>query len=394
MDEASLLQLIERIIQSKKFGRSQAYARLLRYIVERSLQNDPPKESEIAMEVFGKDASFNPSENTLVRVYIHNLRKKIEVYYAQDGVGERYRLSIPKGKYEAVFSSSEEELLSNQTAPVFGTKSLILAGIILAVSLLFYMVLGEVETTYSEPSIILKAFNSYDGDVQVVLGDIFLFEEYDSLLGRGRLVRDAMINSEEELEDLIEAYPGLNKRQLSVSENPLLTKSQMSALASLLPLLNEAGITYSIKIMSRLGPEELYDGPVVFVGLYKTMSLLSYQFESSRLAIGAPFTELLDEKSGIRYSQEGNPLGLHKDIAYLSLLEGPGGHPVLILSSFTDTGILQLSNHLSNRETLIELEQHINDSLSNTSGNWELLMQVGGYNRINLESDLLWVSKR
>ena len=41
------------------------------------------------MEVFGKGADFDPSQDSMVRVYAHNLRQKLDHYYATDGAASR-----------------------------------------------------------------------------------------------------------------------------------------------------------------------------------------------------------------------------------------------------------------------------------------------------------------
>ena len=67
----------QKIERSGALGRSRSYVRLLGFLVECSLNGRTPKELEIAMEVFGKGADFDPSQDSMVRVYAHNLRQKL-----------------------------------------------------------------------------------------------------------------------------------------------------------------------------------------------------------------------------------------------------------------------------------------------------------------------------
>ncbi|MEM1358210.1 MAG: helix-turn-helix domain-containing protein [Bacteroidota bacterium] len=71
--------LVDRIIQSKSFGRSETYANLLRYLVACSAAGNPPKEVTIAVEILGK-TNFDSSESSTVRVYMYKLRKKLADY--------------------------------------------------------------------------------------------------------------------------------------------------------------------------------------------------------------------------------------------------------------------------------------------------------------------------
>ena len=71
-EQSDLLQEeAQKIERSGALGRSRSYARLLEFLVECSLKGRTPKELEIAMEVFGKGADFDPSQDSMVRVYAH-----------------------------------------------------------------------------------------------------------------------------------------------------------------------------------------------------------------------------------------------------------------------------------------------------------------------------------
>ena len=99
----------ERIVASGILGRSRTYTSLLEYLVGCSLEGRAPKEIEIAADVFGKGAEFDPTQDSLVRVYMHNLRQKLEQYASQRGDPLGYRLAIPRGEYRLVVESVTEE---------------------------------------------------------------------------------------------------------------------------------------------------------------------------------------------------------------------------------------------------------------------------------------------
>ena len=84
----SLREQAQKIASSGALGRSRSYTRLLEFLVDCAAAGRAPKELEIAMEVFGKGADFDPSQDSMVRVYAHNLRQKLEHYYATDGRSE------------------------------------------------------------------------------------------------------------------------------------------------------------------------------------------------------------------------------------------------------------------------------------------------------------------
>ena len=55
--------------------------KLFDYLAGRAVAGLSAKEIEIAVDVFGKDANFDVSQDALVRVYIHKLRKLLEEFY-------------------------------------------------------------------------------------------------------------------------------------------------------------------------------------------------------------------------------------------------------------------------------------------------------------------------
>ena len=68
-----------------------------------SIKNKIPKETDIAKYVFEKDESFDPAADTIVRVHIYKLRKKLEKYYDSTGRSDKMKLKIPKGHYHVDF---------------------------------------------------------------------------------------------------------------------------------------------------------------------------------------------------------------------------------------------------------------------------------------------------
>ncbi len=89
-------QIISEILSSAEFKDSQRYQDLLKYLVEKTEEEGSVKEIEIAIDVFGKDSSFDPNSNPLIRSYISNLRKKLEHYY----LTTENKYNLPRLKYQ------------------------------------------------------------------------------------------------------------------------------------------------------------------------------------------------------------------------------------------------------------------------------------------------------
>ena len=98
-------QQIEKLINSHSLHTSESLCKLLRYLAEHSL--DHPgialKEYQIATEVLGRPAGFDPQSDSTVRVQAGRLRVKLAEYYSHEGPGDPIVVELPKGSYALTF---------------------------------------------------------------------------------------------------------------------------------------------------------------------------------------------------------------------------------------------------------------------------------------------------
>ncbi|MCU1225116.1 MAG: hypothetical protein JWQ42_3209 [Edaphobacter sp.] len=81
-------------------------ANFLLYVVDRHISNrgDEITEQQIGVLVFGRSEGYDSNEDNIVRSYARNLRKRIDEYFAKEGVEESLLLEIPRGGYTPIFS--------------------------------------------------------------------------------------------------------------------------------------------------------------------------------------------------------------------------------------------------------------------------------------------------
>jgi tetratricopeptide (TPR) repeat protein len=103
-------ETLERILASETFGRSERARNLLRYLVEQEQAGhaDRLKGFAIAVDVFGKDADFDPSTDAVVRVQAGRLRELLAHYFAAEGAAEPIRITIPRGSYVPAYEIDPE----------------------------------------------------------------------------------------------------------------------------------------------------------------------------------------------------------------------------------------------------------------------------------------------
>jgi adenylate cyclase len=102
--EAARAQLA-RILASAGFDASERNRRFLRYVVEQTLagRGDRIKAYDVAVTVFGRDDSFDPQSDPIVRIEASRLRRSLERYYLLAGRDDPVRIEVPKGGYVPAF---------------------------------------------------------------------------------------------------------------------------------------------------------------------------------------------------------------------------------------------------------------------------------------------------
>ena len=96
---------VGRISASSSFSNSERLRELLRYTITEAVtgQGASLKESVLGVKVFGRKPGYNSDVDSIVRVEFGRLRKKLEQYYAREGVNEPWRIQFPKGSYTPEF---------------------------------------------------------------------------------------------------------------------------------------------------------------------------------------------------------------------------------------------------------------------------------------------------
>jgi hypothetical protein len=116
-------QALESILSSKHFVNAPKKKKFLRLICDFYLEGRAHELNEhmLGYDVFGRGNGYNPSDDPIVRVFAHEIRKKLEAYYANEGAADPVRLDIPAGSYQPVFSRHSPEPaieVAEEAAPI------------------------------------------------------------------------------------------------------------------------------------------------------------------------------------------------------------------------------------------------------------------------------------
>src|SRR3984885_6824958 len=106
--EETIRRELKRILVSRSFRQVDRLQRFLSFIVEETLagRGDRLKEYPVGVDVFGKDQSFDPRMDPIVRVQARRLRIRLTSYYQDEGQSDEVIIELPKGGYTPTFGKS------------------------------------------------------------------------------------------------------------------------------------------------------------------------------------------------------------------------------------------------------------------------------------------------
>lgn len=401
MDEKIIIkQEVAKLTKNHILGRSRSYARLLEFLAGCSIDGRRPKELEIASEVFGKGSDFDPNQDSLVRVYVHNLRQKLDKYYAREDQRSGVRLAIPRGEYRLAVISADDTgtvAATDSRAPPVWMAILIAA---LAINLVALVILGRGEDLpegiYDQVSrsSIWASFMDDELPFLIVVGDYYIFGEIDEFGRVERLVRDFDVNSAEDLADRFVYEPELMDIYLDV-DLTYLPEASASALKDLLRVVYRSDKPVRVTPMSELTVAELKSNHVIYVGYISALDkLMEFVFASSGLVLGETYDELSNAATGENYiSGAGTPRegqSYYKDYGLFSTFPGPDGNQLMIIAGMRDAGLMYTAQAAASLTDVEALQASLPGIQADGPLAFEALYEVTGFDRVSLDAMLVY----
>jgi hypothetical protein len=368
------LSAVERLIKSHVLHGSESLCKLLRYLAEQSLLNPgtPIKEYQIATEVFGRSADFDPHLDSVIRVHAGRLRLKLAEYYASEGEADPVAVELPKGSYTLTFhprsiSQKPQPQISEEKSGTRARRTLlnwgvgvtaisILLAALVAIAIVKWETRTPAATSLSKTSVPVVFRSFWDGFVSAPADPWVVFSNA-AFVGRpetGMRYR----NPERDSDALIlDHYTGVGE-VLAVHE-----------IDRVFHLLNRE---VRVKRGSLFSLDDAKDNNLIFVGSpAENLSLrdipMNEQFVFRRLLTGTRKGELAVANL---HPEAGEPelflgssprVALSEDYAVIALLRGLSPtESVLILAGTTTIGTQAAVEYVCNEDTLAHLLSRLN----------------------------------
>lgn len=436
-DNATLREQALRVQLSGALGESRL-RRLFDYLVASSLDDQSPKEITLAIDVFGKTADFDVSQDALVRVYIHKLRRVLEEFYSARR-GESVALHIPRGEYRVRLAARDARDGGSSVNIGDGSGNATIGGVadsaagggfggfgggnsrrgrrmrraaialgaigaLVAAVVVGYLIAwlrpprSDLDQVRAHPiwSVLLQD----ERPIIIVVGDYYLIGETDASMEIKRLIREYSVNSKSDLDDYVMQHPEVRDRYMDVGLRYLPTASAF-ALRDVMAVLAPASRRVSVSTMSDLKAESFKSADIVYIGYVSGLGMLQdLAFTGSRFAVGESYDEIIDKKTGHSYiSQFGAVLSsiarisgketAYRDYGIFTEFRGPGGNTILVISGTRDEGVRQTAEAFTSAEKLTEFSRPPNATLP-----VEALLEVRAFDGVNMSGKIVVQSNR
>jgi hypothetical protein len=125
LDSLDILQQLDRMLKSRHFRNSRRYPAFLAHIVRRRLDGDLDslKERILGIEVFKRPPDYDTAADPVVRITAGEVRKRIALYYHDEGTEQELRIELPPGSYVPVFSAAPSNGILREDMPFSGSGS-------------------------------------------------------------------------------------------------------------------------------------------------------------------------------------------------------------------------------------------------------------------------------
>jgi hypothetical protein len=384
-----VLAALEHVLVSVPFRASRRCQNLLRRIAERSLVGDVDslKERSLGIEVFGRPADYDTSQDPVVRSSAAEIRKKLAQYYQEAGHTSPVRIELPPGSYLADFHFNADTppppAPAPQPKPAAGVRKhlgMTVAACLAAGVLTVVAVVAALGFRGSDLDDLWAPVLKTPGQVLVCVG---LQAAYNW--------RSAQ--AQDEIQGLIQPAPGSPARQPIREEDLVLLKDRYLALDDALCLVRVTSLLqryqkpYRIRAERSTSFADLRDTPVVLIGAFdnpwtlRTAGQLRFTFsKDSEHDTGTVHDTQHPENTAWRLSNYWPNWDIPVDYAIVTrMVDTASDRPVIIAAGLTQYGTIGAGEFISKPEYFAEAAKKLSKGWQKK--NLQIVLSVPVINR-------------
>jgi hypothetical protein len=385
---------LARILASSAFRSSKRCQELLSFVVERTLEGNSGrlKERSIGVELFGRDASYDTHEDPIVRVKANEVRKRLALYYQEEGAGAPFRIELPPGGYAVNIvpaGSPPAPPASSRRFPPPRRALRLAAGLgagAAAVTFLALWISGSIRT--GDP---VKRFwgplLDHEKPISIILGESNLYQ-------LSRRVHDRFLELHPEYLTNLAPYQLVPTPDLDIrAEDVVLVPNLNVSIADAVSIARLAVLFYDHRRQYRIAfgatysqPDSLGNNPAVIIGAYSNplnIQLtrdLRFTYRRETTAAGASWL-IADKKTGKTWRLIGVFPRQQTDTDYAlvtRVLRPLEGRPVVAFGGITQFGTQAAVETLTDPALLAALDRLLGPDWHNSNLQFVVETRVAG----------------
>ena len=402
--------LVDKITKDENILKGEHYINLLKYIVNCSIKGYIPNEINIAEDVFGRK-NFDPSEDTMVRVYIYKLRKKLDEYYKNEGKSEKVQIRIPKGHYKVEFLSKKDKKKDTITS-ILQSKRLIIY--VTSILILFIIIIlqwfhntslkhqFQSSKSFEYKNTLWDNFLNSELPTTIVIGNTFIFTEFCEDIKSLRIVHDENIHNQAEFENFLNQN-ALSPENYFLASWEVVAKSSLINILKIQPIFSSHMKTVNIKTSDQITWADVRRSNIIYLGHIETLDILEKAFPAIYFEVFAEFNmdiKGIERKIHIAHDNldsvytfidpELTRKKFVRDYVILSKAPGPLNNVIFFIISFHHIGRLEIIRILTAKELYKEIEKKF--TVNVTDGimpeYFEAVLEISGYDETALVIDV------
>lgn len=369
----TILSYLEKLDKSPTFAGSERNMGILRFLVDSYIKGIHVKETVLAIELF-EDKAQAVSYDGKVRVYMYNLRKKLDDYYRNEGAGDAIIFSISKGQYNLSVEKRSKEIAVRKRKRFPVIVSLLM--IIMFLTFLLFR-------SSFDPEYCWASFFDKSSETLCCVGDHFTVVS-KSPTGRRLSSYVGGINSDSDFKKYLEEH-NFSSEEMIKAPFSFSTKMGPVCSAKLGEWFALHKSSFDVVMESELSVENINDNSIVYIGPFKTMDVLSELFLKGSTEFKYDGQYILDGASNtkIRDVHVNNSREDHVMVSFNSLTDT--GKDILFFAANNDIGVLAAVKNFTNKDWLRAFYKNI----PNKDAYFNALFKVEGIGRTELQCELV-----
>ncbi len=392
---------LNKILASEVFRDKELYQNLLRYLVDASFNDLTPKEVTVAQEVFNKGADFNTAEDASVRVHMHNLRNKLDLYYHNEGQSDALKLYIPKGHYKVEFRKSEEA----HAVFKWDRTNVVVALLVLIIAVLFFYIVvdalifdrryGAADVTRTNNHLWPHFFEN-DYPTHIVIGDFLIFHEYHEALDRNRRIMDYEITTAGQLEEYIQNNPEVYPTAWNLGELP---HNAIFNVLELQPVFHMFHHNVRLAFSTEIDIDFIKNRNLIYIGEFKNLRALADLVTALPVHIetlpwwhGRLTFQQNDSLITLETSRDWQKSRYVTDLGILAKVPGLNNEIYIIVAGFGYNAQIKIVEIITHKESLLNLEKQTRQKYGVLPDHFVMVFEVKGFDRASTTADVRYFS--